>query len=192
MTKNSKMGGGLGLSAHCVDRVVDASSVLAMPETQIGLFPDVFVSRILARMPGRVGRHLALTGASVNAADAIRLGLADRCVGPLPEPDPALAGEWIQECYSATEPVEIVGRLAQHADPSAREAAVAISRRSPLAVAVSLEALDRAAGFACFRERDSEVALSFGTELRGAGAQVRVRANDCAFELRAGLPWQAT
>jgi len=155
------MGGGLGLSAHCADRVVDASSVLAMPETQIGLFPDVFVSRILARMPGRVGYHLALTGASVNAADAIRLGLADRCVGPRPEPDRALAGEWIEECYSATEPVEIVGRLAQHADPSARAAAAEISRRSPLAVAVSLEALDRATGFATIADQyEHEVALA--------------------------------
>jgi enoyl-CoA hydratase len=155
------MGGGLGLSAHCRDRVVDATSVLAMPETQIGLFPDVFVSHILARMPGRVGYHLALTGASVNAADAIRLGLADRCAGPLPEPDAALAGTWIEECYSAGAPVEIVGRLGQHADPAARMAAAEISRRSPLAVAVSVEALGRAAGFATIADQyDHEVALA--------------------------------
>ena len=155
------MGGGLGLSAHCRDRVVDATSVLAMPETQIGLFPDVFVSHILTRMPGRVGYHLALTGASVNAADAIRLGLADRCAGPLPEPDAALAGDWIEECYSAGDPVEIVGRLAQHADPAARAAAAEISRRSPLAVAVSVEALSRAAGFATIADQyDHEVALA--------------------------------
>jgi enoyl-CoA hydratase len=155
------MGGGLGLSAHCRDRVVDATSVLAMPETQIGLFPDVFVSHILARMPGRVGYHLALTGASVNAADAIHLGLADRCAGPLPEPDPTLSGEWIQECYSAEDPVEILGRLAEHADPAARLAAAEIARRSPLAVAVALEALGRAAGFATIADQhDHEVALA--------------------------------
>jgi len=155
------MGGGLGLSAHCRDRVVDATSVLAMPETQIGLFPDVFVSHILARMPGRVGYHLALTGASVNAADAIHLGLADRCAGPLPEPDPTLSGEWIQECYSAEDPVEILGRLAEHADPAARLAAAEIARRSPLAVAVAVEALGRAAGFATIADQyDHEVALA--------------------------------
>jgi enoyl-CoA hydratase len=155
------MGGGLGLSAHCRDRVVDATSVLAMPETQIGLFPDVFVSHILARMPGRVGYHLALTGASVNAADAIRLGLADRCAGPLPDPDPTLSGDWIPECYQAGDPVEILGRLAEHADPAARLAAAEIARRSPLAVAVSVEALERAAGFATIADQyDHEVALA--------------------------------
>jgi enoyl-CoA hydratase len=155
------MGGGLGLSAHCRDRVVDATSVLAMPETQIGLFPDVFVSHLLARMPGRVGYHLALTGASVNAADAIRLGLADRCEGRLPEPDPTLAGEWIADCYAADDASEILGRLDQHADPDARAAAAVIRRRSPLAVAVSLEALARAATFATLADQyDHELALA--------------------------------
>lgn len=155
------MGGGLGLSAHCRDRVVDATSVLAMPETQIGLFPDVFVSHILARMPGRVGYHLALTGTSVNATDAIRLGLADRCSGPPPEPDPALAGDWIEECYSATDPVEILGRLSDHAAEDARAAAAEIRRRSPVAVAVSLEALRRAATFPTIADQyDHELALA--------------------------------
>jgi enoyl-CoA hydratase len=155
------MGGGLGLSAHCRERVVDLTSVLAMPETQIGLFPDVFISHLLARMPGRVGYHLALTGASVNAADAIRLGLADRCQGPLPEPDPVLAGDWIEECYSAPDAAEIVGRLGEHADPAARAAATEISRRSPLSVAVSLEALNRAAAFPTIADQyDHELALA--------------------------------
>lgn len=155
------MGGGLGLSAHCRDRVVDASSTLAMPETQIGLFPDVFVSHLLARMPGRVGYHLALTGGSVNAADAIRLGLADRCAGPLPGPDPALAGGWIQDCYSTDDPVEILGRLSTHADPDARAAAAELRRRSPLAVAVSVEALNRAAEFETIADQyEHELALA--------------------------------
>lgn len=140
------MGGGLGLSAHGSVRVVDASSRLAMPETQIGLFPDVFMTPLLARMPGDVGTHLALTGASVNAADAIRLGLADEASGPLPAPTPGLAGSWIAECYAGDDPVAVVQRLEQHADPAAREAGAEIRRRSPLSVAVTLEALRRAAG----------------------------------------------
>jgi enoyl-CoA hydratase len=155
------MGGGLGVSVHGSDRVVDASSVLAMPETQIALFPDVFVSYLLARMPGEVGTHLALTGASVNAADAIRLGLADRCVGPLPPPDPVLAGAWIGECYVGDDPLEIVNRLAAHPDPNARAAAVEISRRSPLSVAVTLEALRRSLAFATMEDQyDQEFALA--------------------------------
>jgi enoyl-CoA hydratase len=139
------MGGGLGLSAHGSVRVVDATSRLAMPETQIGLFPDVFMTPLLARMPGETGTHLALTGASVNAADALRLGLADEADGPLPDPDPALAAPWIAECYTGNDPAAILARLEQHADPAAREAAAEVRRRSPLSVAVTLEALRRAA-----------------------------------------------
>jgi enoyl-CoA hydratase len=106
------MGGGLGLSAHGSQRVVDTTSRLAMPETQIGLFPDVFVTPLLARMPGEVGTHLALTGASINAADAVRLGLADEVAGTVGAADPALAADWIAECYAGDDPVEILGRLA--------------------------------------------------------------------------------
>ena len=51
------MGGGLGLSAHCADRVVRADSRLAMPETIIGLFPDVGVLYELSRVPGPDRRH---------------------------------------------------------------------------------------------------------------------------------------
>jgi enoyl-CoA hydratase len=172
------MGGGMGLSVHGSDRVVDASTVLAMPETQIGLFPDVFVSFLLARMPGEIGTHMALTGASVNAADAIRLGLADRCAGPLPAPDPVLAAEWIAECYSSDDPEEIVARLADHADPNARAAAAEIERRSPVAVAVSLEALRRSARFTALvdqyeQELSLAVRMSTGAEFaEGVRAQL--------------------
>jgi len=155
------MGGGLGLSVHGADRVVDATSLLAMPETQIALFPDVFVTHVLARIPGEIGTHLALTGASVNAADAIRLGLADRCVGLLPEPDSVLAGSWIAECYPGDNAEEIVAKLGDHADPNARAAAAEIECRSPLSVAVSLEALRRAAGFATLVDQyEQELALA--------------------------------
>ena len=139
------MGGGLGLSAHGSRRVVDATSRLAMPETQIGLFPDVFMTPLLARMPGEVGTHLALTGAAINAADAVRLGLADEIAGDAPLPDAALATDWIAECYAGNDPTEIIGRLESHAEPAARETAAELRRRSPLSVAVTLEALRRAA-----------------------------------------------
>lgn len=140
------MGGGLGLSVHSSHRVVDASSRLAMPETQIGLFPDVFLTPLLARMPGEIGTHLGLCGAWVNAADAMALGLADRANGPLPDPNPELAEPWVAECYSSDDPGEIVQRLEAHSAPAARAAGAELRRRSPLSVAVSLEALRRAAG----------------------------------------------
>ena len=71
------MGGGLGLLAGASHRVVTETSRVAMPEISIGLFPDVGGSWFLPRMPHRAGLFLALTGASINGADASYLGLAD-------------------------------------------------------------------------------------------------------------------
>lgn len=71
------MGGGLGLmiGAHC--RVLTEKTTIAMPEITIGLFPDVGVSHALSRMPNHLGLFLALTGARIQAKDAIELGLGD-------------------------------------------------------------------------------------------------------------------
>ncbi|OPX55371.1 Enoyl-CoA hydratase/carnithine racemase [Oceanospirillum multiglobuliferum] len=74
------MGGGLGLMAGASHRVVTESSRIAMPEISIGLYPDVGGSFFLNRMPGRTGLFLGLTGASINAADALFVGLGDRFV----------------------------------------------------------------------------------------------------------------
>lgn len=138
------MGGGLGLSAHGSDRVVTPSSRLAMPETQIGLFPDVLMSWHLAWMPAEVGTHLALTGSAFNAADALWLRLADRCDGLLPQPQLQDDHDWIAACYPGDDAAEIVGRLAEHTHPHARETAALLRTRSPLSVCVTLEAVRRA------------------------------------------------
>ena len=69
------MGGGWGLFAAASHRVVTESSKLAMPETAIGLFPDVAASRWLASLAG-CGRFFALSGAAINAADALLTGAA--------------------------------------------------------------------------------------------------------------------
>lgn len=74
------MGGGLGLMIGASHRVVTATSRIAMPEVTIGLYPDVGGTWFLNRLPGKTGLFLALTGASINAADAIFLGMADRFV----------------------------------------------------------------------------------------------------------------
>jgi enoyl-CoA hydratase/carnithine racemase len=75
------MGGGMGISqgAHRTGglRVVTTSTRMAMPETRIGLFPDVGASWFLARTPGALGRYLAVTGETISAADALYAGLAD-------------------------------------------------------------------------------------------------------------------
>jgi len=74
------MGGGMGISQGATLRVVTEGSRLAMPETQIGLFPDVGGGWFLSRCPGHVGEYLALAGTTVGAADAIAFGLADEFV----------------------------------------------------------------------------------------------------------------
>lgn len=74
------MGGGLGVMAGCSHRIVTERTRIAMPEVTIALFPDVGGSWFLNHAPGRSGEFLALTGASINAADAIFIGLADRFV----------------------------------------------------------------------------------------------------------------
>lgn len=74
------MGGGIGLLAGASHRVVTPKSRLAMPEINIGLYPDVGGSWFLRRMPGRTGLFLALTAANFNASDALFVGQADHLV----------------------------------------------------------------------------------------------------------------
>lgn len=71
------MGGGIGLMAGAGHRIVTERSVLAMPEITIGLYPDVGATWFLNRMPDGWGDFFGLTGARMNAEDAIYLGLAD-------------------------------------------------------------------------------------------------------------------
>jgi enoyl-CoA hydratase/carnithine racemase len=91
------MGGGMGISGHGAAssiRIATERTKMAMPETNIGLFPDVgggwFLSRCMSAQPG-VGEYLALTGQMLHAQDALRLGLADVALR-----SEALAGLWDQ------------------------------------------------------------------------------------------------
>ncbi len=70
------MGGGVGLSRPCRRRVATERTTFAMPETGIGLFPDVGGGWYLSRMPGQIGLWLALTGARIRAADCELLQIA--------------------------------------------------------------------------------------------------------------------
>ncbi|MBC7597542.1 MAG: enoyl-CoA hydratase/isomerase family protein [Polaromonas sp.] len=71
------MGGGMGLSQGASVRIVTEHTKMAMPETNIGLFPDVGGGYFLSRCPGHVGEYLALTGEVIGADEAICFGLAD-------------------------------------------------------------------------------------------------------------------
>ncbi|PTB17621.1 3-hydroxyisobutyryl-CoA hydrolase [Trinickia symbiotica] len=85
------MGGGMGISlgAHRTGglRVVTGSTRMAMPETRIGFFPDVGATWFLARTPGAIGPYLAVTGVTIDAADALYAGLADVRIDEAALPD---------------------------------------------------------------------------------------------------------
>jgi enoyl-CoA hydratase len=70
------MGGGVGVSVHGAYRIATENTQFAMPETGIGLFPDVGASWVLPRLPGAVGTYMALTGARLDGADCLHAGLA--------------------------------------------------------------------------------------------------------------------
>ena len=74
------MGGGVGVSVHGSHRIADETTTFAMPETGIGLFPDVGGSYFLPRCPGQVGMYLALTGARLKTADCLYAGVATHFV----------------------------------------------------------------------------------------------------------------
>lgn len=103
------MGGGVGVSLHGSHRIVSENVLFAMPETGIGLFPDVGGSFFLPRCPGQIGLYLGLTGARLKAADCMYAGLATSFVprNRLNDLVAALAaGEVIQDAIArfATDP----------------------------------------------------------------------------------------
>jgi len=74
------MGSGAGLVAFNTHRVAGENFKWAMPETKIGLFPDVGVARVLAKMPWPIGVYLGLTGRMIGRADALWLGIVTHCI----------------------------------------------------------------------------------------------------------------
>lgn len=74
------MGSGAGLSSHNTHRVGGEGYKWAMPETAIGLFPDVGIAHLLARMPWPIGLYLGLTGRTIGRADGYWLGLLTHCI----------------------------------------------------------------------------------------------------------------
>jgi enoyl-CoA hydratase len=165
------MGGGVGISAHGSVRVVSERTVLAMPETGIGLFPDVGATWLLSRDLPR-GLHLALTGARIGAGDAIAVGLADFFVPSAklagltqalglcadmdavragvrahaePAPAAVIGGAWMDECYAGDTMEAIVAALAASPDGAAQAAAQDIAGKSPSSLKVTLRALREAA-----------------------------------------------
>lgn len=74
------MGSGAGLTAFNTHRIAGENYKWAMPETKIGLFPDVGIARVLAKMPWPIGLYLGLSGRSIGRADAQWLKLVTHCI----------------------------------------------------------------------------------------------------------------
>ena len=161
------LGGGVGISAHCRVRIVTENSQVGMPETAIGLCPDVGGLYLLSRSPGELGTHAALTGARFGPGDAIAAGLADHFVpsaglaglterlraGTVPAAlgERAPVGElvdqrpWIDECYAGDDVTAIIAALRARPEAAAGEAAQQLAAMSPTALKVTLAAIRRAA-----------------------------------------------
>lgn len=164
------MGGGVGVAAHGSIRVATDTTKMATPEVGIGFIPDVGGTYLLSRAPGGLGLHAALTGAPFSGADAIAMGFADHYVvhDKLPDfietvvtegAEAALAAhaveppasplqaqrDWIDTCYAGDTVEDIVAALRGHDAPDAKAAADLIGTRSPVSLAVTLEAVRRAA-----------------------------------------------
>ena len=114
------MGGGVGLSVHGSLRIAGPATMFAMPETGIGLFPDVGGSYFLPRMPDSLGMYLGLTGTRLGAADCIAAGIAQLHIARECS-EAALASldcvVWDGECARAN--AEVEQRLRQFSGPSA-------------------------------------------------------------------------
>lgn len=170
------MGGGVGISLYGTHRVAGEGYRFAMPETKIGLFPDVGVCHALAKMPDRMGVYLGLTGRMIRRADAYALGLVTHCIDQTrfgeivaglsdTQPvDPLLddrhvdpgAGEYeslrdvIARCFSAPDVVQIIARLEAENGALAHwasETAAELKARSPLSLCVTLRHIQNSAAW---------------------------------------------
>lgn len=164
------MGGGLGISLYGTHRIAGANLLAAMPETGIGLFPDIGGGFFLPRFPGETGLYLGLTGQSFGRADAFYLGIATHCIdagqydtirNAMIEGDPIDAvldglhrhpGESaiaalrpaIDRIFAAESVEAILSRLDAETGPDAKwaaETAATIRRRAPLSLKVTFRQL---------------------------------------------------
>jgi enoyl-CoA hydratase len=160
------MGSGVGITQYGTHRVAGEGYSFAMPETAIGLFPDVGAAWFLSRMPDAIGMYLALTGRSIGRADAYALGVLTHCIPAqrFEEIKAALIETWpvdplldsrqvdpgprelapyaahIARCFSAESVEEIIDRLARidGADRDWAQSVIAdLKARSPLSLKVT-------------------------------------------------------
>lgn len=171
------MGGGAGLGLPARQRFVGPHFRFAMPETGIGLFPDVGGSFYLSRLRGACGIWLALTGARLTAGEACALGLATHYLPAAqleafrlqlrqggdwqslaalaaPPPPAQLDEARIARCFGGATVAEILAALKADGSAWAEAQRQAIGTKSPLSCAVALRQIRAGAGLdfaACLR-----------------------------------------
>lgn len=169
------MGGGAGLSVHGSHRVITERTLFAMPETALGLFPDIGAGYFLPRCPGHVGLYLALTGGRIDGADCLYAGLAthyldsgdlaglvDRlaaadksaagiegvlgvAVSATPSQLEALRPE-IDRCFGAGSVSDILAALDDTDGAWAKDTAAVLRTRSPMSMEVTFRQMHEVAG----------------------------------------------
>jgi enoyl-CoA hydratase len=174
------MGGGVGVSAPGRLRVATEKTLLAMPETGIGLFPDVGASYYLSHLPGQLGTYLGLTGARVKAADLLYTGLATHFIPSSLMPAVIVALERepaadvirrfaarpdgaaplaalrtaIDRCFAGDTVEDILAALEREGGAWAQETRTGLLQKSPFSLRVTLRELREAAALdfdACMR-----------------------------------------
>lgn len=167
------MGGGVGLSVHGKYRVATEKTLFAMPETAIGLFPDVGGSYFLPRLNGKLGLYLGLTGERLKGMDVLFAGIATHFVASesiselkqdlltndssdvptilnkyqLKNSDKpfALAAymNQIDKCFSASSVEEIIKRLEEEKSEWAEKTVKTLLKMSPTSLKVTMKAIQK-------------------------------------------------
>ena len=157
------MGGGVGISMPASIRIATERTLWAMPEGDIGLFPDVGGGWHLPRMPGETGAWLALTGARLKAEDGCALGIATH--------------------YIASERVEALKASLASGSPVQESVAALTSDPGPSPLAEHREKLDQLFGFDTVEEIVGALDAGGGW----ARAQAAILARKCPTTLKVAL-----
>ncbi|XP_011166171.1 3-hydroxyisobutyryl-CoA hydrolase, mitochondrial isoform X1 [Solenopsis invicta] len=169
------MGGGVGLSVHGKYRIATEKTLFAMPETAIGLFPDVGATYFLSRLKGKLGIYLGLTGHRLKGIDVLLAGIATHFVPSekladlkrelltlrdvdiepiLNKYQPKLNHEFslaphmsqIENCFSAPSIEEIIERLKKDNSDWAQKNMETLLKMSPSSLKITKKAIDEGKG----------------------------------------------
>ena len=173
------MGGGVGIAFPCRFRVATENTKFAMPETGIGLFPDVGGGWYLSRLPGRLGQYIALTGYRLDGAECLALGLAthyltaavldeakrrigenpqaiagvlDELSAPAPEARILAHREDISRLFAAEASEDVLAALQADNGEWAAAQLATLRTKSPLSMKVSLRLLHEGATMPTFED----------------------------------------